>query len=541
LSAAENRVNRILSTYYRFNREEPREANSVSEGEKLQKAVSFTIASGYQLDREAFDFLNNIAETEDPLYLMEEAVRKIRDLPQKPLFIDRGFLETMKKEPCAEEKLPSPVLSPVTSESRNSYRPYAKDVEDRVKVIIDPTKTICTTGSIKEYLEYFQDRFERLKKILRKRIDAKNAVPISVALKAPAKSKLNIIGMITEKIEAKERLFLKIEDMESSATILVSPNLSHEIITKAQSLLLDQVVCISVIKGKNDLLVAKDFILPEVPQKTPHKASEPVYAALTSDLHVGSKKFMEKEFDRLVLWLKGKRGNGNLRDIAGHIKYLVIAGDIVDGVGIYPNQMEELEIIDIYEQYREAAKLIEEIPEHIEVIVIPGNHDATRKALPQPALPKDYAEPLCEARKIISLGNPSTVSLHDVELLLFHGRSLDDVAAVAPNVSFDTPDKSMKLLLQGRHLAPIYGERTPIAPEKRDFMVIERVPDIFHAGHVHVLKCNQYRGTLIVNSGAWQMQTDFQQKMGLVPTPGIMPIVNLQTSKISTIDFTEQW
>jgi DNA polymerase II small subunit len=513
----------------------------VSEGEKLQKAVSFTIASGYQLDKEAFDFLNNIAETEDPLYLMEEAVRKISDLPQKPLFIDRGFLETMKKEPCAEEELPSPVRSPATSESRKTFRPYAKDVEDRVKVITDPTKRICTTGSIKEYLEYFQDRFERLKKILGKRIDAKNAVPIAVALKAPAKSKLNIIGMVTEKIEAKERLFVKIEDLESSATILVSPNLSHEIITKAQSLLLDQVVCISVIKGKNDLLVAKDFILPEVPQKTPHKASEPVYAALTSDLHVGSNKFMEKEFNRFILWLKGERGNGNLRDIAGHIKYLVIAGDIVDGVGIYPNQMEELEITDIYEQYREAAKLIEEIPEHIEVIVIPGNHDATRKALPQPALLKDYAEPLCEARKIISLGNPSTVSLHDVELLLFHGRSLDDVAAVAPNVSFDTPDKSMKLLLQGRHLAPIYGERTPIAPEKRDFMVIERVPDIFHAGHVHVMKCNQYRGTLIVNSGAWQMQTDFQQKMGLVPTPGIMPIVNLQTSKISTIDFTEPW
>ena len=126
-------------------------------------------------------------------------------------------------------------------------------------------------------------------------------------------------------------------------------------------------------------------------------------------------------------------------------------------------------------------------------------------------------------------------------MLLFHGRSLDDIAAVAPNVSFDTPDKSMRLLLQGRHLAPIYGERTPIAPEKRDFMVIDRIPDIFHAGHVHVLKCNRYRGTLIVNSGAWQEQTDFQQKMGLVPTPGIVPVVNLQTSMISTIDFTEAW
>jgi DNA polymerase II small subunit len=512
----------------------------MSEGERLQQAVSFTISSGYQLDKDAFDFLNTSAKTKDPLYLMEEAVKKIRDLPQKPLFIDRCFLEAMKQEPCATEEKPLQISSASTT-PRKTFRPYAKEVEDDVKVLLDPTAKVCTTGSLNEYLEYFQDRFERLKKILRKRMDVKNAIPISVALKAPTKSKVNIIGMVTEKIESKERLFVKIEDLEANATVLVSPNRGKEIIEKARSLLNDQVVCVNAIKGNNDLFIAKDFILPEAPQKTPHKASVPVYAALMSDIHMGSNKFMEKEFNRFLRWLKGEDGNEKLREIAGHIKYLVIAGDIVDGIGIYPGQLEELTITDIYEQYREAAKFFEQIPEYINVIIIPGNHDASRKALPQPAIPKDYAEPLYEARKIYSLGNPSTVSLHGVELLAFHGRSLDDVAAVAPNVSFDTPDKSMKLLLQGRHLAPIYGERTPISPEKRDFMVIERPPDIFHAGHVHVLKCNRYRGTLIVNSGAWQQQTDFQQKMGLNPTPGIVPLVNLQTSMISTLNFTEPW
>ena len=513
----------------------------MGEGERLQKAVSFTIASGYQLDTDAFEFLNAVAKTEDPLNIMEEAVKKINELHQKPLFIDRCFLETIKKEPCTENQdLPSRSTANI-SQSRKSFRPYAKDVEDSIKVLLDPTDKICSTGSINEYLDYFQDRFERLKKILRKRMDVKNAVPISVALKAPTKSKVNVIGMVTEKIESKERLFVKIEDLEACATVLISPNLSNEIIEKARSLLLDQIICTNAIKGNNDLLIAKDFILPELPQKTPHKASEPVYAALMSDIHVGSKKFMKKEFSQFLWWLKGEKGNDKLRDAAGHIKYLVIAGDIVDGIGIYPGQIEELELTDIYGQYREAAKFLEQIPEYIEIIIIPGNHDASRKALPQPAIPPEYAEPLHEAHKIHSLGNPSTVSLHGVELLVFHGRSLDDVAAVAPNVSFDTPDKSMKLLLQGRHLAPIYGERTPIAPEKRDFMVIERIPDIMHAGHVHVLKCNQYRGTLIVNSGAWQDQTDFQQKMGLVPTPGILPIVNLQNLKVSTLNFTEPW
>jgi DNA polymerase II small subunit len=513
----------------------------MSEGNRLQKAVSFTISSGYQLDKEAFEFLNTVAKTEDPLNLMEEAVRKIKNLPQKPLFIDRVFLGSVKIKSCVKEDPIQANSLSLNHASKKMFRPYAKEVEEDIKVLSDPTKKLCTTGSINEYIEYFQDRFERLTKILRKRMDVKNAIPISVALKAPTKSKINIIGMVTQKIESKDRLFVKIEDLEATATVLVSLNLGKEIIEKARSLLLDQVVCINGIKGNNDLIIAKDFILPEIPQKTPKKASVPVYAALSSDIHVGSNKFMEKEFNKFLDWLKGKRGNEKVRQIASHIKYLIIAGDIVDGIGIYPGQLEALTITDIYEQYRKAAKLFEQVPDYIEIIIIPGNHDASRKALPQPSIPKEYVEPLNDARKIFSLGNPSTISLHGVELLLFHGRSLDDVAAVAPNVSFDTPDKSMKLLLKGRHLAPIYGERTPIAPEKRDFMVIERPPDIFHAGHVHVLKCNRHKGTLIVNSGAWQEQTDFQQKMGLIPTPGIVPIIDLQTSNISTIDFTQPW
>jgi DNA polymerase II small subunit len=70
-------------------------------------------------------------------------------------------------------------------------------------------------------------------------------------------------------------------------------------------------------------------------------------------------------------------------------------------------------------------------------------------------------------------------------------------------------------------------------------MVIERVPDIFHAGHVHVIKHDTYRGTLIVNSGAWQQQTEYMKKMGVVPVPGIAPVVNLQTLQLTNISFVD--
>jgi DNA polymerase II small subunit len=123
---------------------------------------------------------------------------------------------------------------------------------------------------------------------------------------------------------------------------------------------------------------------------------------------------------------------------------------------------------------------------------------------------------------------------------MYHGQSLDDVIATTPGLSYSKPAEAMKTLLKARHLAPTYGERTPIAPEQEDMMVITEVPDILHSGHVHVADIQNYRGTLIVNSGAWQAQTKFQQTMGITPTPGIAILVNLATLQPFIQDFTRQ-
>jgi len=509
--------------------------------ERLQRAVSLTIEAGYQLDKKAFDFLNSLSKTEDPIKLMEETIKKLATTAEKTLFINKDLLEEVAEEAfpaIIEEK---PLLAPPPHpllEAKGTFHAFAKDIDADIKIIEDPTDEICETGTLEEYLDYFRDRFKRIEKILRRRMDAKDASTISDALKAPVNSKVKIIGMISEKRESKQRLFLRVEDLNGSATVLVSPNKNQKITKKARELMLDQVVCIAAVKGRNELLIAKDIIWPDTPQRKPKGASMPVYAALISDLHIGSKMFMKEALTRFLLWLNGKFGNTKLKKLAGNVKYVVIAGDVVDGIGVYPKQIEELAIKDVYEQYRMASKFIEEIPDYIELIIIPGNHDASRKALPQPAIPQNYAEPLHETRKVYSLGNPCTISLHNVQLLLCHGRSLDDIVSVASDANLHAPEKAMKLLLQSRHLAPVYGGKTPIAPEERDFMVIETPPDILHCGHVHVLGYESYRGTLLVNSGAWQKQTKYQEEMGLTPTPGITPLVNLQTLEVTPINFS---
>lgn len=519
----------------------------MSETEKLQKAVALTIAAGYQLDKEAFDFLSAVAITEDPTLVISKAIKKIETSKDKPLFINRNLLEELIKKPePTKEILIQPLkdttqtlaTTPQITEGKTPFHAYAKEIDADINIIEDPSTKISTSGTIEDYLEYFRDRFKKIEKLLRQRIDVRNATSIIEAIKAPANTKLKIICMVTQKRESKQRVILNVEDLQANATVLVPQNAPPELMKKAQSLLLDQVICISVVKTRSSLLIADDITLPDIAQKSPHKAPIPVYAVLTSDMHVGSTQFQREAFNRFILWLNGRYGNEKMKDIASHVKYVLIAGDIVDGIGVYPNQLKELAVKDVYEQYKLAASYIEQIPDYIEVIIIPGNHDAPRKALPQPAISNTFLKTLQETRKIHSFGNPCTLSLHNVEIMLYHGRSLDDIVSTVPGIDYRHPEKAMTLLLQSRHLAPVYGGKTPLSPENGDFLVIERVPDVFHAGHIHVLEYNNYRGVLVLNSGAWQEQTDYMRRLGFVPTPGKAPVVNLQTLEVTTLPFS---
>ncbi|MBT0160234.1 DNA-directed DNA polymerase II small subunit [Candidatus Bathyarchaeota archaeon A05DMB-2] len=519
----------------------------MGEQERLQKAVETTIAAGYQLNREAFELLRTAAATSDPTAIINNALQRIEELDEKPVFIDRSFLETLltQTEAAKEAQVQTQLQEEETEENPETYvteggspfHPYAKDVEAKINVLEDPTGKLSSNGTIEEYLQYFQDRFKRIERLLRQRIDVRAATPITEALKSAAKTKLKIIGMVAEKREAKKQMMLTIEDLQASANILISHNAPEELHRKARNLIPDQVVCVAVVKTRSNLFLAEDIIFPEVGQKPQRRATEPVYAVLTSDIHVGSTKFNRDSFNRFILWLNGKYGNEQMKKIAGHVKYVLIAGDIVDGVGVYPNQINELVIKDAHKQYKLASKLIEQIPDYIEVVVSPGNHDASRNALPQPAISEDFLGTLKEKRKIRSLGNPCLVSLHNVEVLMYHGRSLDDVIGSVPGLTHEHPEKAMKLLLQSRHLAPLYGGKTMLSPESRDFLVMDRVPDIFHSGHVHVVGCCNYRGVLVVNSGGWQEQTEYMEKLGLMPTPGKVPVVNLQTLETTILSF----
>jgi DNA polymerase II small subunit len=241
--------------------------------------------------------------------------------------------------------------------------------------------------------------------------------------------------------------------------------------------------------------------------------------------------------NRFLDFLNGDTDNEALLAISKEIRYLLVAGDLVDGVGIYPGQETELSIMDVYDQYKKAGEYFHMIPKHIKIIISPGNHDAVRQAEPQPKLPECVREYFPD--NVTFVGNPSIVDLDGVKVMLYHGRSIDDLVAAVPGVSYGEPTKAMVEMMKFRHLSPIYGSRVSIAPEKKDYFVIGNVPDILHCGHVHTIGVEWYKNVLLINSGTWQDQTEFQKRVNVVPTPAQVPVVDLETLKTTILKFNE--
>ncbi len=486
------------------------------------------------MESEAFKTLVEKGREDSLKPLVDEVLKMASSTQPRPLFISADLVLKAAEQ---LDLAASPTVAIV--EPLGHRRRFAEEWESKLEVVFDPTGKLGTTGVIDDFLRYFRNRFEKMSALFRQRIDTRSSGTISDALAGGTNGRGRFVCMVVEKREKGNRIFLTVDDYEDEATILVGDS-NPSVWQTARRVSRDQVLFLETRKSSGKLLVAENIVLPELPDHRPGRASQEVYAVLLSDVHVGSKVFMEDAFRRVLGWLKGEVGGPEQRYVADRVKYVLIGGDLVDGIGVYPRQEIDLKIPDIYEQYRLAAKFVAEIPEYMDMILIPGNHDAVRQALPQPAIPKEFAGPVYDSRRVVSLGDPSEVRLDGVDFLLFHGTSLMDIISSAPGFDYQRPVEVMEYQLRARHLAPEYGKNTPIGPEMEDWLVVEHVPDVFISGHVHVPGSGVYRGTSIVNCGAWQGQTDYQKRMGLVPQPGLLPVINLQSLQVRMMDFRSE-
>jgi len=491
-------------------------------------ALIYAINKGYQVHPDAFAFLKSLdCDVEKIIKTIVDAKNKFKK--KSPILID-DIKSVISRD---LNRTDEPVITNTNTESNG----------ESYKIIFDPTYKIKSEDK-KDFFKLFDSRYKKTLKILSIRSESRQIRKIKYIKDLRNKSRFSslanenergkfvdsvfVAGLIMLKRNRKNDVELVIDDTTGSIPVVCK---TRELINEASTLVLDQMLMleISLSKRNSNDFVIKDIIFPDIPEHVSSKSGTESYVALISDLHVGSKYFMEKEFNDLLGWLSSED------DFVRKIKFICIAGDIVDGIGVYPNQDRELIDININSQMSYAAALLQKIPKRMHVFLIPGNHDPGRRALPQSALTnlRDFQQ----LENFSIMGNPSLVELNKVKLLMFHGQSLDDVIATVPGLSYSKPVEAMKILLRSRHLSPIYGNRTPIAPESEDMLVIDDVPDVFHAGHVHTTQVGRYKGTLIVNSGAWQKQTKFQQTMGITPSPGICILVNLATLQSFKKDF----
>ncbi|MCQ6963880.1 DNA-directed DNA polymerase II small subunit [Methanolobus chelungpuianus] len=416
-----------------------------------------------------------------------------------------------------------------------------------VTVLSDISDNSTCVGEYMEFVQYFRNRYSRLSDIIRSRVNARPIESLKKSRSAASsvnrrgngeQSELSIIGMISDiKSTSNGHKVLEVEDPTGIFSVLVR-TADKELFEQAMHLVLDEVVGFTgTLTNDGKLMIAQKIILPDLPNTMSRKSGTHGKAVLTSDVHIGSSTFLEEPWEHFIDFLKGNTDNEALAGISREVRYLLVAGDLVDGVGIYPGQEKELNIEDIYDQYRRAAEYFDEVPKHISIVISPGNHDAVRQAEPQPKLPERIRADFPE--NVTFVGNPAMVDLDGARVLLYHGRSIDDLVASVPGVSYHAPTKGMVEMMKFRHLSPIYGSRVSIAPEKQDHFVLNQVPDILHCGHVHTLGVEWYKNVLLINSGTWQSQTEFQKRMNVVPTPAQVPVVDLSTFKTTILKFDD--
>ncbi len=371
-------------------------------------------------------------------------------------------------------------------------------------------------GVSSTFVDIFQSRFNALSK----RIKMKSVSHHFVSIKK-AKMRddvVDVIGLVIDSnVSKKGYKIIEIEDLEDNIKVILGQKFNDLIFQ-------DEVIGVSgKISRDRTAMFADTIIRPEL-EKNKVTYDNGKKVLVVSDIHVGSKNFMSDSFLNFIDFVN----NSN-------ISYVIMNGDLVDGIGVYPDQENDLEIQDIVKQYKKLAELISKINDNIKVILIPGNHDMVYPTEPQNPLPKEINDLF--PSNVISLSNPVWVEVGKRIFLLYHGTSIMDFVETMPGSSLNDSAIVMREMLKRGHMAPIYGKNLSFIPLREDYYVIDPIPDVFITGHIHDHSITSYKGILAVNASTFQFQTDYQKMMNFNPKPGIGTVIDTSDLSYEVVKF----
>lgn len=420
-----------------------------------------------------------------------------------------------------------------------------KTIPDDIEVIFH-YEDLVKKRVVKDFVQFFSSRLDQIGRMLKNRIELNDALPIRRISNVSNRDKLSVIGMVSDIRETKNNnTIIMLEDKTGILTCIAS-NKRREVHEKVRDLTLDEVIGVRGVKAQDSIYI-EDIIWPDIsPEGIMNKSNSDVGAIVISDLQYGHKMFLDIEFEEFIKWMSGEIKDEHSY-LLSNVKYLFIVGDLVEGIGIFPGQDNELLKDDIRSQFNGLAEYLKRIPSHIRIIAIAGNHDPVRLSEPQPILPKDYAKSLYDLDNFYCFSNPSILRVgkeqdyRGMEFLLYHGMSYDyyvnHVESIRLAGGYDAPIDLMKYLLKRRHLAPSHTSSLYIPDTRKDYLVIESIPDIFLSGHLHRARVGQYKNTTMIMASGWQGLSAFQEKTGHNPEPAKAFHIDFRTRKTTIIDF----
>src|SRR3990170_2731260 len=285
------------------------------------------VKRGALADLAALEFLS---KAPDPVAVLDRVFLTLEDVPLV-LTLDHIRVAEMPLVPEAIQKAhliarrAAEVLAPATPPKLRGLA-TARDVSEDFRVLRDITGASTCEGTLQDFSRYFAHRLKTIGGMLRARRELVGAVEIARVRKLSRE--VRFIGMVSEVRTTKrgDRV-IEVEDDTDTAPVFVPQGAD----LFKDNVLADEVIGVIGRPTEKGLVIAAQIVRPDVPAPRAFPATkEGIGVAFVSDIHVGSKTFLAEKWAAFGTWLNA----GD--ELARSLRYLVLVGDVVDGIGVYP-------------------------------------------------------------------------------------------------------------------------------------------------------------------------------------------------------------
>jgi len=190
--------------------------------------------------------------------------------------------------------------------------------ELRTKVeIMDETEVSRDQKDVPEFLKYYNDRYDKMRKLLTHRMELQSATTINRLERRDKGEEATTVGLVKSKYQTNSgKYIVELEDKTGTFKALVGDREGNRIVP-------DEMIGVIGSMG-GDIIYADSIVRADMPiPQGMNTTNQKVAAAYISDLHIGSKDTMHDKLNDFGDWLSSSKAN--------NVGYLVITGDVVEG------------------------------------------------------------------------------------------------------------------------------------------------------------------------------------------------------------------